>query len=370
MLEVSYDPVLVAASIVVAIMAGFTCLRLTSGLRGLSAARRKSRIAQAAVALGVGIWSMHFVGMLAVSLPVAISYDALPTLGSALIAILVTGAGFLTLHFGARTRVRVVAAGTLTGAGIVGMHYLGMSAVSGNCIVEFSGVGIAVASAIGIGASILALALAYRKRALAATVIGAVVLGLAISAMHYSAMLFTSFAAAAETIYVAAPNLSAGGLAMIVAIAAFVICGLFLLLAVTGREGTATVETPEAEPQAVPAAEDDPAPAFANRIPYQRDNAIHFLTVEQISAIRADGHYSRILHGGAEFFCPWPISRLEAAIQSPSFLRTHRSYIVNLDRVIGFKRESDKGFCLIDAENRIPVSRSHMPEVQRALGFV
>ena len=369
MLEASYDPVLVAASIVVAIMAAFTCLRLTSGLRGLSPSRRKSRIAQAAVALGVGIWSMHFVGMLAVSLPVPISYDALPTLGSALIAILVTGAGFLTLHFGARTHVRIVAAGAMTGAGIVGMHYLGMSAVSGNCIVQFSTIGIVVASAIGIGASILALVLAYRKRALAATIVGAVVLGLAISAMHYSAMLFTSFAAAADAIYVAEPNLSAGGLAMVVAMAAFIICGLFLLLAVTGRDNHAGPSDIAAQTEPAPPQDDDPAPAFANRIPYQRDNAIRFLSVEQISAIRADGHYSRILHGGAEFFCPWPISRLESAIQSPSFLRTHRSYIVNLDRVIGFKRESDKGFCLIDDKNRIPVSRSHMPKVQRALGF-
>ncbi|MEZ5668297.1 MAG: MHYT domain-containing protein [Alphaproteobacteria bacterium] len=392
MLQVSYDPILVTASVVVAAMAAFTCLRLTSGLSQLGPAARKPRIAQAAVALGGGIWSMHFVGMLAVQVPVALTYDALPTLGSALIAILVTGLGLMILHFGARTRTRIVAAGVLTGVGIVCMHYLGMWAVSGDCIIGYDATGVALASAIGIGSSILALDLAYRRRTLAATLGGAVVLGLAISAMHYAAMLFTSFAATdASAALVAEPNLSSGALAMVVATAAFVICGLFLLTAVPTSEAKAapvhTAPAPPAPadpPQPAPSeAEPDPRntatvlsrvaseprPLPGNRIPYERDNAIRFLAAEQIAAVRADGHYTRILHGGAEFFCPWPISRLEKALQSPSFLRTHRSYIVNLDHVVGFRRVSDKGFCLVDDESQIPVSRSQMPKVQRALGF-
>ncbi|MGF1626081.1 MAG: MHYT domain-containing protein [Alphaproteobacteria bacterium] len=387
MLEVGYDPVLVAASVLVAAMAAFTCLRLTSGLSLLSPAARKPRIAQAAVALGGGIWSMHFIGMLAVQLPVSIQYDALPTLGSALIAILVTGAGLLILHFGARTRSRIALAGVMTGIGIVCMHYLGMWAVSGDCIIAFDTTGVVLASAIGIGASILALELAYRRRTFTATVVGAGLLGLAISAMHYSAMWFTSFSAIDATTLAAAPNLSSGALAMIVATAAFVICGLFLLMAVPAGQRPALVpdvapgEIPEAahaaagppDTEAAQHASAGPPPSPAEptprRIPYQRDNTIRFLSVGEIAAVRADGHYSRILHDGGESFCPWPISRLERALQSPSFLRTHRSYIVNLDHVVGFKRVSDKGFCLVDDESRIPVSRSMLPKVQRALGF-
>ena len=384
MLTVTYDPVLVVASIVVATMAAFTCLRLTSGLSQVAPAARKPRIAQAAVALGGGIWSMHFVGMLAVQVPVSITYDALPTLGSALIAILVTGAGLMMLHFGARTRTRIALAGMLTGIGIVCMHYLGMWAVSGDCIITYEPTGIALASGIGIGASILALDLAYRRRTLMTTLIGAVVLGLAISAMHYSAMLFTRFGVIDGGALIAAPNLSSGALAMIVATAAFVICGLFLLVTVPTGDmrhpaGTATqisdeilappnLETAAAPPVLSRSGSEMRQPT-SNRIPYERDNAIRFLTMEQIVAVRADGHYSRILHAGDEYFCPWPISKLERALQSPSFLRTHRSHIVNLDHVVGFKRESDKGFCLVGDENRIPVSRSRMPKVQRALGF-
>ena len=69
---------------------------------------------------------------------------------------------------------------------------------------------------------------------------------------------------------------------------------------------------------------------------------MRFFATEQISAIRADGHYTRVLNSGGEFFCPWSISRVEQAISSPPFIRTHRSYLVNLAHVVGFRREGDK----------------------------
>jgi DNA-binding LytR/AlgR family response regulator len=108
-----------------------------------------------------------------------------------------------------------------------------------------------------------------------------------------------------------------------------------------------------------------------DRIPYERENAIRFFHVDQISAIRADGHYTMVMRNGAEFFCPWSISRVEQVIKSPPFVRTHRSYLVNLKHVTGFKREGDKAYCLVseDAKTRIPVSRSHIAEVQKALGL-
>lgn len=406
MLSVVYDPVLVLASVLVAVMAAFTGLRLTNGLRLLQPNERKRAIAQAAIALGGGIWSMHFVGMLAVNLPITIAYDALPTLGSVLIAILVTGIGLIILHFGVRTQTRIVLAGTLTGLGIISMHYLGMSAISGNCIVTYTPAGVVLATAIGIASSILALELAYRRRTLLATAGGAVVLGLAISAMHYTAMLFTGFQRASDVSFIAAPVLSSGVLAMVVALSAFVICGLFLLMAIPAG----LVEVAEAgamRTKAAPAgtAWDGPGhgePAISllaaahgrqavfsqasaqpaldmragkgllpPRIPYERENAIRFLALEQVAAVRADGHYTRVINDGGEYFCPWSISRVEQEIQSPPFMRTHRSYLVNLKHVTGFKREGDKAFCLVceDEKKRIPVSRSRIAKVQRALGL-
>jgi len=169
-LEITYSPVLVGASLAVAIMAAFTSLRLTSNLRDLPAARRKARVAQAAFALGGGIWSMHFVGMLAVELPITIAYHPLQTLASALIAVLVTGSALLSLHFGLRTQSKIISAGIVTGLGIVSMHYVGMSAISTNCIVEYSPYGVLLAVGLGIVASIAAMALAYGTRTLAATI--------------------------------------------------------------------------------------------------------------------------------------------------------------------------------------------------------
>jgi NO-binding membrane sensor protein with MHYT domain len=403
MVSVTYDPMLVVASVLVAIMGAFTGLRLANGLRYLDPASRRPRIAEAAVALGGSIWSMHFIGMLAVNIPLTITYSALPTLVSALVAILVVGIGLIALHFGARTQKRILLAGTLTGLGIVTMHYIGMTAITGNCIIAYKPAGLILSTIIGVGSSILALELAYRKRTLAMTALGAVALGLAISAMHYVAMIFTTFQAAQDVAFVAAPNLSAGTLAMIVALASFVICGLFLLMAIpvegrapfgmqaAGAAAFPPIGVPPAPPQgAMPAGaarkpdsafskayvaggpnERKPDPAVSGRIPYERDNTIRFLATEQISAIRADGHYTRVMNGSVEFFCPWSISRVEKAIETAPFIRTHRSYLVNLRHVAGFKRDGDKAFCLLtgDKEIKVPVSRSRIPEVQKALGL-
>ena len=212
MLTVAYDPVLVAVSVALAIAASFTGLQLTIDINALAPAARKVVIAKAAVALGMGIWSMHFVGMLAVRLPIVIAYDALPTLLSALLAILVLGLGLILLHFGVRTQQRIVAAGCLTGLGIALMHYLDMAAVRGNSIVAYDAKGVALAIAIAVIASILALEFAYRRRTLGLTVLGGIVLGVAISAMHYAAMVFTTFALGTGVEMVGEPLLSSSSL--------------------------------------------------------------------------------------------------------------------------------------------------------------
>ncbi len=122
---------------------------------------------------------MHFIGMLAVELPIAMSYDPLSTLASALVAVLVVGVAFPSLHFGIRTKVRVYTAGTLTGLGIVGMHYLGMSAISANCVVTYNPVGVLLAIGIGVASSIAAIELAYGNRSLLSISAGAVVAAVA-----------------------------------------------------------------------------------------------------------------------------------------------------------------------------------------------
>lgn len=390
-----HDPVLIVASILVAIMASFTGLRMASGLSLIAPAERRPRIAKAAIALGGGIWSMHFIAMLAMVLDVPITYAALPTLGSVLVAILMTGVGLIVLHFGERDQSRIIIAGTLAGLGIVSMHYLGMSAITGQLSVSYRAEGVALSMLIAVISSIFAFELAYRRRTLPTLTFGAVAFGLAVASMHYTAMAFTRFELSNEAASAVEPLLSSGLLALIVAVASFVICGLFLLMAiplenVVDRQtaGVSTVvasDNPSPAPESVTsqpppghvlfskAADADPRRqgAFANRIPYERDKTIRFLSADQIAAIRAEGHYSRVINGNGEFFCPWPISRVAEAVGVGDFIRTHRSYLVNLSHVSGFRREGDKAFCFVNNSDdlRIPVSRSRISDVQHALGL-
>ncbi|MEP5699625.1 MAG: MHYT domain-containing protein [Sneathiella sp.] len=322
--EIAYSPLLVMASIAIAVTSSFTALRLTSNLRFMQIAQRKKRVAQGAMALGGGIWSMHFVGMLAVEMPFEISYAPLPTLGSVLIAVLVTGSALLSLHFGVRNKKRIAIAGVLTGIGIVAMHYLGMSAISANCIVTYNPVGLLASVAIGIAASIAAMELAYGQRTLKAAIAGAGVLGLAISAMHYAAMYFTIFSINNDVTITPIPVLSRDTLALIVALASFVICGVFLLSSVPMNSDQPLTEPTNTDNQTINAqmAEEernletkkaaapsplsralshnhDPVGSLSDRIPYNRNNAVRFLPSSAILFAQANGHYTK-LHNGEE----------------------------------------------------------------------
>ncbi|HUN49605.1 MAG TPA: MHYT domain-containing protein [Candidatus Sulfotelmatobacter sp.] len=395
MLLVTYDPLLAAASVIVAVMAAFTGLRLANGIRDLDPARRKLQIAKAAFVLGGGIWSMHFVAMLALRLPIAISYDALDTLGSVLIAILITGLGLSLMFVGERTTARTIMAGLLTGLGIVSMHYVGMSAISGNCLVSYDPDGFVWSTGIAVLFSICALRLAYGRRTLWQLSLGAVLLGVTIAGMHYSAMAFTRFAENAGG-QPAAPAIQDGYLALIVAVAAFVVCGLFLLsaLPVAVSRSAATVEAPvaasrqDAAVSADQATGDtgavaggevvsprkeaaDAAPAAERlRLPYELHNKTYFIDVDRVQAIRAEGHYTKLYDGEEVHFCPWSISRIETHLSGHSFLRTHRSFLVNMQHARAFQRKKDKAYVVVPAlrETMVPVSRFHLPEVRRALG--
>jgi diguanylate cyclase len=387
MLVVTYDPWMVAASVVVAIMASFTGLRLASGLRSLAAGQRKVQIAKAGFALGAGIWSMHFVAMLAVRLPIAIGYDAFHTLGSVLISILITGLGLALMFVGERSLVRTIQAGALTGLGIVSMHYVGMAAVSGYCLVTYVPTGFFLSSAIAVLFSICALRIAYGRRTLTQLSFGAVVLGVTISGMHYSAMAFTRFTELADARPVAAPIIQSDYLALIVLVAAFVVCGLFLLTAlpVEGAEeptrlpvapsadlaaaGVSTVVA-NAEPAAAPKEAGAPTGDHP-RLPYEQHNATYFVDAENIHAIKAEGHYTRLYDSAEVYFCPWSISKVEAHLAGHPFLRTHRSFLVNLRHARAFQRKDDKAFLVVPAlkEAMVPVSRFHVAEVRRALGI-
>jgi diguanylate cyclase len=329
--------------------------------------------------------------MLALRLPIALGYDALYTLGSVLISILITGVGLGLMFVGERTLVRTVGAGTLTGLGIVSMHYVGMAAVSGYCSVSYAPVGFFLSSGIAILFSICALGLVSGRHTLAQLSFGAVVLGVTISGMHYSAMAFTRFTELADAPPVATPVIQSEYLALIVLVAAFCVCGVFLLTALplesaasdAGAQLATAVTASAVEPgppsERVLLAEDAEPPLVRDeangaghpRLPYEQHNAIYFVDAERIHAIKAEGHYTKLYDGAEVYFCPWSISKVEAHVAGHSFLRTHRSFLVNLRHARAFQRKDDKAYLIVPAvkEAMVPVSRFHVAEVRRALGI-
>jgi len=231
MLTFTYDITLVAAALCVSMIAAFTGLTLTQGLSALPHTQRKVFVSMAALALGGGIWSTHFIAMLALQLPVDIGYDPLFTLASVMFAVLLVGVALLLMHFSQRNRRNIIISGVLIGAGIVSMHFVGMLGIRG-CIPQFEDMGKLVSSLVAVAMGVAAIQISYGRRTQGSIVFGTIVFGLSVVLTHFAAMYWTGFARLPQDIVIE-PSISDGQLAMIVILAAFVICGAFLLSAST-----------------------------------------------------------------------------------------------------------------------------------------
>ena len=126
-----YDPTLVMLSILVAILGSLTGVAVTFGYGGARVVLSPQALVRGAVIIGGSIWSMHFIAMLAVKFPVAISYNSTETLLSLCLAILFTGVGLSLASAKSLGLLKIPVAAVLMGSGIGAMHYLGMNAVTG-----------------------------------------------------------------------------------------------------------------------------------------------------------------------------------------------------------------------------------------------
>ncbi|NJC34247.1 NO-binding membrane sensor protein with MHYT domain [Sphingomonas jejuensis] len=189
-----HDHYLVVLSIVVATIASFTALSLAERVRDSRERARRLWLAAAAMALGGGIWSMHFVAMLAFSMPgMPIRYDLAPTLGSLAIAIGFTGGGLSLINWSRPSLKRTLAAGLLIGAGITGMHYLGMAAMQMGAALSYDPAWVALSIIIALGAATAAVWLATREQQVGRRAAAAAVMGVAIAGMHYTGMAAATF---------------------------------------------------------------------------------------------------------------------------------------------------------------------------------
>ncbi|NBN78575.1 hypothetical protein GWI72_09875 [Microvirga tunisiensis] len=234
----THEPWLVALSVLVAFQGSFAGLSMAVRVGEARLSRRRVLLAGSALTLALGIWSMHFVGMLAARLPVAVDFLVLPTLLSFLVCVLVVGVAVFAASRGRAglTRLRLVVAAFVMGTGIASMHYLGMLALHASSHMTHNPRFVGASFLVAFCASGLAVWLAFGHGRRPPVLVSALVLALAISAMHYIAMagmtlmpLAHAHADAVPLADAGAPAVSPGILAIIVSVVAFLVSGLFLL---------------------------------------------------------------------------------------------------------------------------------------------
>ncbi|MFY9223007.1 MAG: MHYT domain-containing protein, partial [Blastocatellia bacterium] len=195
----SYDMLLVVLSIVVAIVASYTALNLAGRVTAAQGGSRTMWLLGGATAMGIGIWSMHFIAMLAFSLPVPISYHIGITLFSMIAAILASAIALFIVSRNEMGVTQLLLGGVLMGVGIGVMHYSGMAAVQVDATVSYDPVFFLLSVVIAVVVSVVALWLSFHLRnetggiGLLQKGISAIVMGGAIVGLHYTAMMASNF---------------------------------------------------------------------------------------------------------------------------------------------------------------------------------
>jgi len=381
---VAHEPWLVVLSLVVAIQGAYVGLSLAVQVRESEGMRRRLLLAAAAISLAVAIWSMHFVAMLAVRLPFAIDYLVFPTLLSFLVCVIVVGVGVFAVSAGPQTVVRLSAAAVFMGGGTAVMHYIGMTALHASAHISHAPLFVVASVAVAIAASGLALWLAGGRGRHPPLILSACALGMAIAGMHYTAMAGLSVMPF-EQRAAGAPVLSTDLLAIVVAIVAFIVSGIFLLTLVPDRTRAGAEATADDL-----AASDEPAVAekttagsgvdlgqgtfgplggaggpprrMAQQLPVERDGGTHFVPIDDVVAVHANAHYTYIFDGRTKLFCSLPIGIVESRLDPSRFARVHRSHIVAIDRIVGLKRAGETGLIELAALEPyiVPVSRGRL----------
>ncbi|HEV2154145.1 MHYT domain-containing protein [Bradyrhizobium sp.] len=390
-----HDPYLVALSVAIASLGGYTGFALAARIRNTPGVSNRVLLAGAAAFLAVGIWTMHFVGMLAAPLPPDTVYLVLPTIISFLICALVVGISLFFVSIGEPTLKRVASSAVLLGVGIASMHYVGIHGLAGHFSIVHDKAMVALSVVVAIVTAYGGLRAFLAQQEGVRLIVSSIVFGIAVSGMHYTAMLGMHF----EPLTGAAHHHAGGGLAasqqilsIIVAVLCFVIAAGFLLSLVPDQRRQASnsaAAEPVASPVAAAAIELIAAPAAAPRpvaplgglgqpprapvprLPVESADGTHFIETANVRSVRADAHYTRVHDGTRERMCPWSISEAEAQLDPSLFLRVHRSHIVAIPHVALVRKEGDGAVLELDgpSPHRVPVSRAKIAEVKARLGL-
>lgn len=400
-----HDPYLVALSVVIAILGGYTGFGLAARIRGTPDAGHRVLLAGAAFFLAIGIWTMHFVGMLAAPLPAGAVYLVLPTIISFLICALVVGISLFFVSIGEPSMLRVVSSAVLLGVGIASMHYVGMHGLSGNFAIKHDVNMVVLSVLIAIATAYGGLRAFLARQGGVQLALSAVAYGFAVSGMHYTAMAGMHLIPPSQGSHHHVGGLTASSqiLSLVVALLCFVIAAGFLLSLVPDprRKVAAVTDAVAAMPEAfapeaavvaarISPAEASVAPAIpplrptplggigqppraapVPRLPVEGANGTHFIDAADVRSVRADAHYTKVHDGTRERMCPWSISEAEAQLDPGLFIRVHRSHIVAMAHVTFVRKEGDGAIVELDgpSPHRVPVSRAKIAEVKARLGL-
>jgi signal transduction histidine kinase/ActR/RegA family two-component response regulator len=229
-----YDPLLVVVSYLVAAFASYTALELAERLRRSQGLVRGLWQTAAALVLGGGVWSMHFVAILAFKIPLSHSFAPLQTLLSGLVAIGAVAAGLQIIRGTADWR-RIAGAGVLVGLGIAIMHYTGMAALRLPGQIYYKPGLFVLSVVVAVGAATAALWLACVPRLTWQRAVGALVMAVAVCGMHYTGMAATEIVAGPAELQVLGSAVQADALAAIVAGGVTILLCVALVCAVIDR---------------------------------------------------------------------------------------------------------------------------------------
>lgn len=236
MLVSSYNNVLILSSLIVAILASYTALGIAARISTAKGRAAHWWLAGGSFAMGTGIWSMHFIGMLSFSLPIPLGYDPTITFLSLIIAVLSSALALWLIRKKTLPLSHLILGAVFIGFGISGMHYTGMAAMRMSPAIQYIPSLLILSVLIAIGASGTALWIAnylhkHTRWVILLRIGAATVMGIAIVGMHYTGMAAAEFPIG-SICGAATEGISSGWLTIIVKIVTISVLAIALITSV------------------------------------------------------------------------------------------------------------------------------------------
>jgi len=237
-LSTSYNMGLVLLSYMIATFASYTALHLASQVTDSQGKDRQIWLLGGAIAMGLGIWSMHFIAALAFMVPIPVSYDVTMTVVSMVPAVIASAIALYIVSRPSMGTGALIIGGLLMGPGIAGMHYSGVSAMRMQGKIWYDPTLFALSVVVAIVVSIVALWLAFHLRSQSGgigtlqKIVSALVMGVAVVGMHFTGMAAMHITPLDPSIVASAPMMAEGQSWMAMGIA--IATGLLLTLVVVG----------------------------------------------------------------------------------------------------------------------------------------